>query len=118
MAAKVDLPIEQVTLITNYYWAEVRQQLSSLSSVRVHLTNLGDFSLKHWLLQRERERYLNVQNYLQREGKLTNSELVAAKIQAIDTVSTLYQAEQQRKSFIKQHKQQTHESTPPALEEP
>jgi len=37
--------------VTSFYWEEVRKSLSSLKHQRIHLTNLGDFTIKHWKLE-------------------------------------------------------------------
>ena len=50
VAKETDVSEQLVKDIVDFYWQEVRKSLSSLKHSRVHITNLGDFTIKHWKL--------------------------------------------------------------------
>ena len=50
VAVELNIPEQLVKDITDFYWQEIRKSLSGLKHNRVHLTNLGDFTIKHWKL--------------------------------------------------------------------
>ena len=41
--------------VVDYYWRNIRKSLSSLDHSRIHLTNLGDFTIKHWKIDEKIE---------------------------------------------------------------
>jgi hypothetical protein len=41
--------------LVSFYWGEVRKNLSSLKYPRLHITNLGDFVVKHWKIDNKIE---------------------------------------------------------------
>ena len=45
--------------VTNHYWSAVRDALSWMKNIRVHVANLVDFTCKHWLIDKELERLEN-----------------------------------------------------------
>lgn len=63
-ALKNNLPVDVVTEIIAVYWKDVRTALSTLSSPRVHVNNLGDFVVKHWLIEKEKENIHRIINGL------------------------------------------------------
>ena len=50
-----DLKQPEVETIISFYWDQIRKSLSSLKHSRVHVTNLGDFVIKHWKLDEKIE---------------------------------------------------------------
>ena len=50
VAVELDIPEQLVKDVTDFYWQEIRKSLSSLKHSRIHITNLGDFTIKHWKL--------------------------------------------------------------------
>ena len=93
--------------VINYYWTEVRKNLSGLKHQRIHLTNLGDFTIKHWkiddkidMLERWEEN--NKQKGLQ---QMTARFKTAESLFELTTIKKEIEKENQRKDFIKLHKQ-------------
>ena len=45
-----ELSISEKTVedIVTFYWQEIRKNLGTLKHPRLHITNLGDFTIKHW----------------------------------------------------------------------
>ena len=48
VAKQLSLPQNLIEDVVSYYWQEVRKSLSALKHSRIHITNLGDFTIKHW----------------------------------------------------------------------
>lgn len=95
-----------VTDVVNYYWREVRKQLSSLSSNRIHVTNLGDFVTKYWKVDEKLEMLEKWEetNRLKGMQELTARFKTAESIYQLKEVKKIIEEESQRKDFIKLHK--------------
>jgi hypothetical protein len=95
--------------VINYYWQEVRKSLSSMKHSRIHISNLGDFVVKHWKLDEEirfleRWEESNKQKGLQ---QMTARFKIVENLINLKTVKEVIQEEGQRKDFIKLHKKRT-----------
>lgn len=109
LATKLNLSENLVEDIIDFYWQDVRKSLSSLKHSRIHLTNLGDFTVKHWKLDAkiaglERWEEENKQRGLQ---QLKARFKTAESIFDLKNIRKVVEEETQRKDFIKLHK---HES--------
>jgi nucleoid DNA-binding protein len=112
VAESVGLPEQTVKDITDFYWQEIRKSLSSLKHTRVHITNLGDFTIKHWkiddkisILEKFKE------NFKQRGLQETVTRFrTDEKLFDLKAMKKMVEEESQRKDFIKLHKLQSHES--------
>lgn len=112
VAKELNIPEHIVEDVIDYYWQEVRKSLSSLKHVRVHLTNLGDFTIKHWkiedkILKLEQWEENNRQKGLQ---QITARFKTAESIFQLKDIKKKVEEEVQRKDFIKLHKKQSNES--------
>lgn len=112
VASKLDLPEDLVASVTAYYWQEVRRSLSGLVSPRIHLTNLGDFVIKHWkidekIMALEKFEENNKQKGLQ---QMTARFKTAEKLFDMRNVKQVIEQEEQRAEFIKTHKKLSNES--------
>ena len=109
---KVELDPHLVEDVVLFYWQEVRKSLSSLSHVRIHLSNLGDFTIKHWKLEEKLEYLSKWKEKNEQEGKEKISERykVEENILNLKEVKQLLDEENQRKDFIKLHKRKSNES--------
>jgi nucleoid DNA-binding protein len=112
VAKETDLSEQLVKDIIDFYWQEVRKSLSSLKHSRVHITNLGDFTIKHWKLDDMIEMLERFKENLKQKG-------VQEKVTRFRTDENLFdmkamkkimEEEQTRKEFIKLHKTKTDES--------
>ncbi len=96
---------DEVRAVADFFWSEVRQSLSALSDIRIHLHNLGDFTIKHWLIDKEVERCRNI---------ITNRSQLSKPLQTrIDQLlgaKEIHQEEVQRKEFIYNHKKLANEN--------
>lgn len=98
--------IEDVIL---YYWQEIRKSLSSLKHQKIHITNLGDFNIKHWKIDEK----IEMLEKWEENNKQKGLQQMTARFKTVETlydlnnIKKLIQEETQRKDFIKLHK---HES--------
>lgn len=103
-AMELNLPVSVVTTIAQEYWREVRESLSDLKQDRVHVTNLGDFTIKHWKLD-------NTIDMLQKTKiKYPEQQHLDEYIKKMEMLKEMMSEEQQRKEFIKTHKRFIHET--------
>lgn len=106
VAAENELPEELVTAIINFYWQEVRKSLSGLKHSRVHVTNLGDFVIKHWKLD---EKIKKLEQF-EESNRLKGLQQMTARFKTVETLYDLkalgliLEEEKQRAEFIKMHK--------------
>ena len=106
VTATLDMPEQLVESVVLYYWEEVRKALSSLSHQRIHLTNLGDFYIKHWKLDEkisslERWEESNKQKGMQ---QITARFKTAEMLFDLKAIKKSIEEESQRKDFITLHK--------------
>lgn len=66
-AMEINCPVEEVQAVVGYYYKTIRQKLTQLSSVNIHLENLGTFYIK----ERALDNYINKCNYIVEQ--LTNN---------------------------------------------
>jgi hypothetical protein len=106
VATEMSISEDLVTDVVNYYWREVRKQLSSLSSNRIHVTNLGDFVTKYWKVDEKLEMLEKWEetNRLKGMQELTARFKTAESIYQLKEVKKIIEEETQRKDFIKLHK--------------
>lgn len=90
---------EEVKAVSEYFWSQVRESLSLLTDVRIHLHGLGDFTVKHWLIDKEIEKYHQI---ISKRANLKG--ILQEKIDRLDRVKDLHLEEVQRKEFIYNHK--------------
>lgn len=113
VAEEVQLSEDAVTAIINFYWEEVRKSLSGLKHSRVHLTNLGDFVIKHWKLDDKIDKL----ERFEENNRLKGMQQMTARFKTVETLydlnnlKTIVAEEKQRAEFIKLHKKATHVTT-------
>lgn len=105
IAAATGCTEEEVKAVSESFWSYVRESLSNLKDVRIHLHNLGDFTIKHWLIEKEIDRNKNMMAYrTQLTGPLTT------RVTKLENALKIYQEEVQRKEFIYNHKKLSNEN--------
>jgi Zn-dependent M16 (insulinase) family peptidase len=107
LAFETGRTIEEVKTVSDFFWAEVRENLSNLANVRIHLTGLGDFVIKHWLIDKEVQR---CQQIMQNRASL--SEPLQKRIDKLIKARDMHLEEVQRKDFIYNHKKLSNENKP------
>lgn len=106
VVAICDLKKNEVEDIVNFYWREVRRSLSSMKHTRVHVTNLGDFKVKHWKLQEKIDRLEKFEESNRQKGlqKITARFKTAETLYDLRNVKKLLDEEKQREEFVRLHK--------------
>ena len=113
VAKETNLSKEATEAIISYYWQEVRKSLSSLKHSRVHLTNLGDFTIKHWKLDDKIEMLEKFEENNRQKGlqQMTARYKTAETLYDLRNLKKIMEEETQRAEFIKMHKRTAYEST-------
>lgn len=112
VADKLSLPETLIEDVVDFYWQEVRKSLSGLTYPRVHITNLGDFTIKHWKID---ERVQMLERW-EENNKQKGLQQMTARFKTVETLFSLkeikkvIEEEGQRKDFIKLHKKHNHVS--------
>jgi nucleoid DNA-binding protein len=109
VAEQLNLSQDCVADIVYYYWEEMRKSLSSLKHQRIHATNLGDFTIKHWKIDDKidmLEKWEN-KNKLKGMQEMTARFKTAETLYDLKTIKSLIEEENQRKEFIKLHKDES-----------
>ena len=106
VSTELGLSEDLVEDVIDYYWREVRKSLSNLSHSRIHLTNLGDFVVKHWKLEEKLESLQKWEENKKAKGlqEITVRFKVAENLYNLRSLKKIIQEENQRKDFIKLHK--------------
>lgn len=112
VAKETDLPKSTVEDIVNFYWKDVWEQLTKAENVKVHVTNLGDFNIKHWLLDKEIEKakLFPSKTRLSGANRFAASVKINEKIKVLQKLKLKVAEEMQRKEFIQEHKKSIYET--------
>lgn len=106
VAQQTGVSIEAVSTILSYYWQEVRKSLSGLKHSRIHLTNLGDFVIKHWKVDEK----IQILEQFEEKSKLKGLQQMTARFKTAEslydlrTLKQIIEEEKQRADFIKMYK--------------
>jgi hypothetical protein len=106
-ALELNIPVSVVEDVVTSYWKDVRSSLSELKAPIINVYAFGNFTIKHWLLEKEKERLIKSRDrILQRNSKrsVIILEELNTKISLIEQIEEMYYSEKQRKDFIKTHK--------------
>jgi exonuclease III len=112
VADLLNLPIDCIAAVSGFYWQEVRKSLSALKHQRVHVTNLGDFTIKHWNIDARIEQLQKWEEMNKTKGlqEIRARFKIAESIYDLKNIKKQVEEEKQRASFIKLHKKLKHES--------
>ena len=101
-----------VSAVVQFYWQEVRKSLASLKHNRVHLTNLGDFTIKHWKIDDKIKMLELWEQSNNQKGiqQMTTRFKIAENLFDLKSIKSFIDEENQRKDFIKLHKRKKNES--------
>lgn len=112
VANELGIPSDLVEDVIVYYWQEIRKSLSTLKHSRIHVTNLGDFVTKHWKVDEK----IQILEKWEEKNRLRGLQQITARFKTAETLfdlkalKKLMDEEQQRKEFIKLHKNKSNES--------
>lgn len=112
VAEELGLSQQMVSDVTSFYWQEIRKSLSSLKHARVHVTNLGDFTIKHWKLDDKIEGLEKFKENFRQRGlqEIVTRFRTDETLFDLKAIKVLMEEEKQRKDFIKLHKTKSDES--------
>lgn len=57
-----DIPLEHIKELVTLYYTKVRRDLSSLVHIKVDVRGLGQFQIKHWLVDKATDKVANWEN--------------------------------------------------------
>ena len=107
VAEELDVPLDVANEVITSYWKEVRSSLSEMKYPYITVHNFGVFTIKHWALQKEKEKLINIRESLKDRVYKFSQTLVESldrKIKLIEEMMFHVEHETQRKEFIKIHK--------------
>lgn len=111
VASSLSMSEDLVTDVVMFYWEEIRKSLSSLKHQRIHLTNLGDFVIKHWKIDEKIEMLERWEENNKQKGmqQMTARFKTAENLFDLKAIKKQVEEEKQRKEFIKLHKTKSNE---------
>jgi len=98
-----NLPQHIVDAVVKFYWKEVWENLTNLSASKVHVENLGDFNIKHWLLDKEILKCENTDKSIYKRNYIAGIS-IRDRIDLLKKIKSEVEEENQRKDFIYEHK--------------
>lgn len=106
VVSEVGTSKEVVESVIAFYYRQLRNSLSSLSHSRIHVTNLGDFTIKHWKIDDKIDKLQKFEEKSRAKGlqKITARFKTAESLYELTSLKKLVEEETQRKDFIKLHK--------------
>lgn len=111
VANQLSLSEKLIEDVVAFYWQEVRKSLSSLKHNRIHITNLGDFTIKHWKIDEKVKMLEKWEENNKQKGmqQMTARFKTAETLFDLKSLKTIMEGENQRKDFIKLHKSKSNE---------
>lgn len=111
VANELGLSESVVKDVVDYYWREVRRSLSSLAYPRIHITNLGNFTIKHWKLDDMIDKHEKFEESNKQRGmqQMTARFKTAENLFALRNMKRLIDEEKDRKELVKVTKQLDYE---------
>ena len=112
VAESLNISEQMVSDVTSFYWSEIRKSLSSLKHARVHVTNLGDFTIKHWKIDDKIEMLEKFKENFRQKGlqEIVTRFRTDEALFDLKAIKVLMDEEKQRKDFIHLHKTKSDES--------
>lgn len=106
VAKQLGVSEQMIADVTSFYWHEIRKSLSSLKHARVHVTNLGDFTIKHWKLSDKIEMLEKFKENFRQKGlqEIVTRFRTDETLFDLKAIRELMDEENQRRDFIKLYK--------------
>ena len=106
VAKQLGVSEQMVSDVTSFYWHEIRKSLSSLKHARIHVTNLGDFTIKHWKIDERIESLERFKENFRQKGlqEIVTRFRTDETLFDLKAIKELMDEENQRRDFIKLHK--------------
>lgn len=104
-AEKLELNIELVQDVIDFYWKKVRTSLSDLKSPRIVVANFGSFQIKAYKLEDQRKKYQDISNSFKPEEmtfqKHKIKEDIDAKLAKVTNMMSLVESDKDRKKQVR-----------------
>jgi hypothetical protein len=112
IAVQIGQPEDLVQAVNNFYWDSTRKALANAPKLKVHLPNLGDFTIKHWVLDPQIERLSRIKEGLEAKPRLNYHLLtsITEKLNQLVSLKIMKGQEDQRKEFIHEFKSNRNEN--------
>jgi nucleoid DNA-binding protein len=106
VADEVGISKDVVDSVVTFYYRQLRHSLSGLVQDRIHVSNLGDFVIKHWKLDDKIDMLQKFEENSKAKGlqKMTARFKTAESLYELRNLKKIIDEENQRKDFIKLHK--------------
>lgn len=106
VAKQLGVSEQMVSDVTSFYWHEIRKSLSSLKHARIHITNLGDFTIKHWKIDERIESLERFKENFRQKGlqEIVTRFRTDETLFDLKAIKELMDEENQRRDFIKLYK--------------
>jgi hypothetical protein len=106
VAIQLSMSPDVVQAVSNFFWERTRKALAEAPKLKVHVPNLGDFTVKHWVLEKQIKHYTAVLARLNNQKKV-NPHVLTTTIEKLNQLKGLQERkaqEDQRKDFIHEFK--------------
>ena len=104
-AKQLDVEESLVQNLVDFYWKDVRKNLSDLKGPRIAIANFGSFNIKHWLLKELRDNYqkhLDTTESVELTFHKHRIRLdVEERIKAVDSIMKMVDIDLERKKQVK-----------------
>ena len=107
-ALELNIPVSDVNDVVTSYYRMVREALTELKDVKVHLSHLGDFFIKHWMIEKNIDKFSSIKNKFENMSNGIKKETIIAemnyRLHLMQEVKCKLKLEEERKSDIKKNK--------------
>ena len=106
VSKELDISQNIVEAVVQMYWKDVWENITNLSSPKIHIENLGDFNIKHWVIEKEINKCEGYFNNTSAKGaqKWVAGLKIKDRIALLNKIKKEVEEENQRKEFIYEHK--------------
>ena len=113
VAKEVPFSPDCIQAISNFYWREVWNSVTTLAAPKIHIENLGDFTIKHWLIDKEidRSEAFSLKSNKRAKEKYMAGLDITKRIELLKNIKSQVEEENQRKEFIYEHKRNNKKDT-------
>ena len=104
-AEEVNLPEDLVSKLTEFYWQNVRKNITELNYKNLSIINLGNFKVKHWKIDETVESYTRIIESI--DGKFTRYNLkkdLEERIEKLNRIKSLVQEETDKFKEIRENR--------------
>ena len=115
-ALELNIPVLDVSDVVTAYYRMVREALTELKDVKVHLSHLGDFYIKHWVIEKNIEKFSNIKEKFENNSisngvkKQSIISEMNNRLKLMDEIKIKLKLEEDRKQDVKKTKHEKQNS--------